>query len=60
MYLTIKVNEKEVRAMLDIGTTNNFVDGTVVDRLGLSVERSTSQVKSINTKARDILGTTPE
>ena len=58
MYLTIEVNGKQVKAMLDTGATNNFVDGTVVDRLGLSVERSTSQVKSINTKVRDILGTT--
>ncbi|KAK3223661.1 hypothetical protein Dsin_010686 [Dipteronia sinensis] len=35
MYVIAEVNRQEIRAMLDIGATNNFMTQRKVDRLGL-------------------------
>ncbi|KAK3022709.1 hypothetical protein RJ639_046693 [Escallonia herrerae] len=42
MYMDIKVNEKAIRAMVDTGATHNYISSTKVERLGLTLEKDTS------------------
>lgn len=58
MYVTVTVNGRQVRAMLDTGATNNFVSQAMVDHLGLQVSKSPNQVKAVNSRAQNIQGTT--
>ncbi|KAK0598331.1 hypothetical protein LWI29_033736 [Acer saccharum] len=56
MYVTVQINGRKIRAMLDVGATNNFLSQREVDRLGLSMTNSTSRVKSVNSMAKPIAG----
>ncbi|KAH7550409.1 hypothetical protein JRO89_XS13G0187000 [Xanthoceras sorbifolium] len=48
IYVTAKVNGKDVRAILDTFVTNNFVARREADMLGLNLLGSTSQIKAVN------------
>ena len=56
MYVAAKVNGKDVLALLDTGATHNFVAASRSTDYGLAVERSTSQVKALNSVAQPIGG----
>jgi hypothetical protein len=58
MYTSVHINGKEVVTMLDTGATNSFVAMSEAKRLGLKVERSVSQLKSVNSEAKPIQGVT--
>ncbi|KAI9193973.1 hypothetical protein LWI28_001930 [Acer negundo] len=56
MQVMVQVNGKQVRALLDIGADNNFLNQNMVDRLELNLSSSRSLVKAANTKAVEVLG----
>ncbi|KAH7525547.1 hypothetical protein JRO89_XSUnG0073400 [Xanthoceras sorbifolium] len=56
MYVTVQVNGRDVRAMLDTGVTNNFVARREADRLGLNLLGSTSQIQAMNSNAMPVHG----
>ena len=56
MFVDIKLNGKPLRALVDTGATHNFVAGTKVERLGLSLEKETSRIKAVNSAAQPIYG----
>lgn len=58
MYVMVRVNGVEVRAMLDTGATNNFLSEKVVKSLGLKVTQSTCKLKAVNSRASKVEGTT--
>lgn len=39
MYVDVRINGKEICALVDIGATYNYLANTDVDRLGLVVEK---------------------
>ena len=45
-----------MRAMVDSGATNNFVSQHEVDKLGLTVAKSLSKLKAVNSETRSIQG----
>ncbi|XP_028060664.1 protein DNA-DAMAGE INDUCIBLE 1-like [Camellia sinensis] len=45
MFVDVKLNGKPLRALIDTGATHNFVAGTEVERLGLSLEKDGSRSK---------------
>ncbi|KAL0440632.1 UNVERIFIED_CONTAM: hypothetical protein Sradi_0002100 [Sesamum radiatum] len=51
MMVTCRINGKEVKTLVDMETTNNFVSNRVVQGLGLDVKPWDSQVKAMNSKA---------
>ncbi|KAL0307999.1 UNVERIFIED_CONTAM: hypothetical protein Sangu_3000800 [Sesamum angustifolium] len=51
MMVTCRINDKEVKTLVDMETTNNFVSDRVVLGLGLDVKPWDSQVKAMNFKA---------
>ena len=57
MYVKVHVNGIEVLAMLDTGATNNFVADGVARKLGLQVVRNSSKLKTVNSEAKQIQGT---
>ena len=48
MVMTVLVDGKEVRAILDTGATTNFLASYEVTRLGLKVTAVGSKVKAVN------------
>jgi hypothetical protein len=56
MFVDVKVNGKSIRALVDTGATHNFIAGTEVERLGLSLEKETSRIKAVNSAAQPIYG----
>jgi len=51
MYVKIKVNDREIVAMLDSGATNTFVANRLVTQLGLRLSNSQTSMKVVNAKA---------
>ena len=56
MFVDVKINGKPIRALIDAGATHNFVAGTEVERLGLSLEKDSSKIKAVNSAAQPIYG----
>ena len=56
MYVKIRVNDREIVAMLDSGATNTFVADRLVTQLGLRLSNSQTSMKAVNAKAQRILG----
>ena len=56
MYLDIKLNGQTTRAMVDTGTTHNFITDREAKRLGLIFEKSPSRMKAVNSEAKGISG----
>ncbi|CAA2959043.1 Hypothetical predicted protein [Olea europaea subsp. europaea] len=54
MYIDVKINEKPIRAMVDIGATHNYLACTEVERLELVLEKGSEKVKAINSAAQPI------
>jgi hypothetical protein len=59
MFVDIRVNGKPIRALIDTGATHNFVAGTEVERLGLSLEKDDSRIKAVNSAAQPIRKVSP-
>jgi len=51
MYVKIKVNDKEIVAMLDSGATNTFIADKLVMQLGLRLSNNQTSMKVVNAKA---------
>ena len=47
---------KTLEGMLDSGATHNFVADRMVQRLSLKVSKCPSKIKTINSKAKPMLG----
>lgn len=56
MFVDVKVKGKPIRALVDTGATHNFIAGIEVERLGLSLEKETSHIKTVNSAAQPIHG----
>ena len=56
MYVDIKLNGQMTRAMVDTGATHNFIADREAQRLGLTLEKSPSRMKAVNSEARRISG----
>ena len=56
MFVETFVNGVRVKAMVDSGATHNFVATRESARLGLNLEKDTSQIKAMNSKAQKIQG----
>ncbi|KAK3020009.1 hypothetical protein RJ639_003225 [Escallonia herrerae] len=56
MYVDIKVNRTAIRAMVDTGTTHNYISSIKVERLGLTLEKGCGRVKAINSAAQPVAG----
>nr|TKR74271.1 hypothetical protein D5086_0000296720 [Populus alba] len=56
MYVKIRVNDREIVAMLDSGATNTFVADRLVTQLGLRLSNIQTSMKAVNAKAQRILG----
>ncbi|PON70271.1 Aspartic peptidase domain containing protein [Parasponia andersonii] len=52
------LNRGIVRAMFDTGVINNFMSQCLVGDLGLTVSKSSSKIKTVNSDAQPIQGTT--
>lgn len=57
LYAMVKVNGREVLAMLDTGATNNFVAEKEAKRLGLKTVQNSFKLKAVNSEARPTQGT---
>jgi len=55
MYVKIRVNDREIVAMLDSGA-NTFVADRLVTQVGLQLSNSQTSMKAVNAKAQRILG----
>ncbi|KAL0345421.1 UNVERIFIED_CONTAM: hypothetical protein Sradi_4373400 [Sesamum radiatum] len=51
---SLRVNGKEVMAMLDTGATHNFVADREIQKLGLTLAQDSSRIKAVNSKAKPI------
>ena len=58
MYVKIRVNDKEIIAMLDSGAMKTFVADKLMAQLGLRLSNSQTTIKTVNAKARWIMRTT--
>ncbi|KAE8729756.1 cytochrome P450 78A7-like [Hibiscus syriacus] len=58
MYMEAVINEKPTRAMVDTGSTHNFVSKDEANRLGLKYIGSTGWLKTVNTQAVPLNGVT--
>ena len=56
IHIEMKVKEQRVMAMVDTGATHTFVDVKIATKLGLKLSKSPSYVKTVNAKARAIVG----
>ncbi|KAH6770631.1 hypothetical protein C2S52_015434 [Perilla frutescens var. hirtella] len=56
MFVDVKINEKPIRAIVDMGATHNYLASTEVERLGLVLEKGVGQVKAINSAIQPITG----
>ncbi|KAL2525965.1 Uncharacterized protein Adt_11019 [Abeliophyllum distichum] len=51
-----KINEKPIKAVVDTGTTHNYLASPEVEHLGLVLEKNSRKVKTINSFAQSIAG----
>ncbi|KAL0433550.1 UNVERIFIED_CONTAM: hypothetical protein Slati_2689300 [Sesamum latifolium] len=51
MMVAGQINDKEMKALVDTGATDNFVSDRVVHKLGLDIKPCDSQVKAVNSEA---------
>ena len=51
MYVKIRINGKDVNAILDLGATRTFMADQLVKELGLRLSDSHTSMKSVNLKA---------
>ena len=51
MYVKIRINGKDVNAVLDSGATHTFVADQLVKELGLQLSDSHTSMKAVNSKA---------
>ena len=56
MYVAVKINGREILAMLDTGATNNFLAERVANVLGLDLTASSSRLKAVNSGALPVKG----
>ncbi|XP_028062320.1 uncharacterized protein LOC114265704 [Camellia sinensis] len=56
MFVDVKLNGKPLCALIDTGATRNFVAGTEVERLGLSLDKDGSHIKVVNSAVQPIYG----
>ncbi|CAN6477302.1 unnamed protein product [Victoria cruziana] len=56
MHLNILVNGRSTAAMVDTGTTHNFVSVEEAKRLGLTLEKRELRMKAVNSGAKPISG----
>ncbi|KAL0373943.1 UNVERIFIED_CONTAM: Transposon Tf2-12 polyprotein [Sesamum radiatum] len=56
MFVDVKIHGKPIRAMVDTGTTHNYLASAEVERLGLVLEKGVRRVKAINSAAQPIAG----
>ncbi|KAK4417343.1 hypothetical protein Salat_2559900 [Sesamum alatum] len=56
MYIWVQVNGKEVRTMVDTGTTHNFVADREIQKLGLYLTQHFSRIKAVKYEAKPIQG----
>ena len=56
MFVAVKVNGKEAKAMIDTGATSNFVSRREAVRLGLRMVQNPSKMKAVNATAKPIEG----
>ena len=52
------MNGNEVEVMLNTSATHNFVDESMVQQLGLKVNKCPSKIKAVNSKAKPVSGIT--
>ncbi|XP_070039368.1 uncharacterized protein [Nicotiana tomentosiformis] len=60
MFVDMKVNGKPIQAMIDTGTTHNYLASTQVERLGLVVGKGKGRVKAINSPPQPVGGIAKE
>ena len=56
MHVYAIMNGVQVKAMVDSLATHNFVATREATRLGLELEKDTSWIKTVNSKAQKIQG----
>lgn len=56
LYVDIVIKGKPAIAMLDIGTTHNFIDENEALRLGLDIAREQGTIKAVNSEAKPATG----
>ncbi|KAL2248381.1 UNVERIFIED_CONTAM: hypothetical protein Sindi_2690400 [Sesamum indicum] len=56
MFVNVKIHDKPIRAMIDIGASHNYLASAEVVRLGLVLEKGVGRVKAINSAAQPIAG----
>ncbi|EEF38241.1 conserved hypothetical protein [Ricinus communis] len=55
MHLAIKVNEKEINAMMDIWAIHTFVSTRLVQPYELAMSKCSSFIKLVNAKAQAVV-----
>lgn len=58
MYVKVMLCNIDVLAMVDTGATHNFVSEGLAQSLGLKVVESSSRIKTVNSTAQAVHGTT--
>ena len=56
MYVDIKLNGQTTYAMVDTGTTHNFITDREAKRFGLILEKNPSRMKAVNSEAKRFSG----
>ncbi|KAF2300132.1 hypothetical protein GH714_009335 [Hevea brasiliensis] len=56
MYVDLLINEKNARALVDTGATDNFIVDTLVTRFKLTVQADAGKIKAVNSQALNIVG----
>ncbi|GFS46617.1 HXXXD-type acyl-transferase family protein [Actinidia rufa] len=56
MYVEAKVLDFNTRALIDTGTSHNFIEVKEAKRLGLQLKEEQGWIKAVNTEARPIYG----
>ncbi|KAL0438817.1 UNVERIFIED_CONTAM: hypothetical protein Slati_2364700 [Sesamum latifolium] len=56
MMVVGQINGKEIKALVDTGTTDNFISNRIVHKLGLDVKLCDGQVKAVNSEAMPVSG----
>ena len=56
LYVAVWIDEKPVKAMVDSGSTNNFLAQRETNKLGLTVTNSSCWLKVVNSEAKPVVG----